>query len=86
MSGRWLTVLSGGSPSGPPNFLPELAWFDSLDELETQADIKPGTPVIIDLARTASARLDAFIADVAFEDLEPAPGPDFSPIGRRRRK
>lgn len=51
MGSRWLTVLSGGRPSAPPNFLPELAWFDSLEELETQAGIKPGTPVIIDLAQ-----------------------------------
>ncbi len=50
MGDRWLTVLSGGSPSAPTNLLPELAWVE-LDELEAQAGIKPGTPVIIDLAR-----------------------------------
>ncbi|MCG7606792.1 MULTISPECIES: hypothetical protein [Mycobacterium] len=51
MGGRWLTVLSGGGSSGPPKFLPELAWFDSLEDLEAKAGIKPGTPVIIDTAR-----------------------------------
>ena len=51
MSGRWLTVLSGGSPSAPPNFLPELARFDSIEDLEARAGIRPGTPVIIDLVR-----------------------------------
>lgn len=48
---RWLTVLSGGGSSAPPDFLPELAWFASLEDLETEASNKPGTPVIIDLAR-----------------------------------
>jgi hypothetical protein len=38
------------------------------------------------LYATASARLDAIIADVALEDLEPTPGPNVSPIGGRRRK
>ena len=51
MSDRWLTVLTGGSPSAPANFLPELAWFDSLEGLEARAGIRPGTPVIIDLVR-----------------------------------
>lgn len=50
----WLTVLSGGNSSAPAHFLPELAWFDSLEDLEAQAGIKPGTPVIIDLARLAA--------------------------------
>lgn len=35
---------------------------------------------------TASARLDAIIADVALEDSGPRPGPNVSPIGARRRK
>lgn len=47
----WLTVLSGGRSSAPPHFLPELAWFDSLEDLEATAGIRPGTPVIIDLTR-----------------------------------
>lgn len=38
------------------------------------------------LYATASARLDAIIADVALENLEPAPGPNVSPIGGRRRR
>src|SRR5690242_3997212 len=51
MGERWLTVLSGGTPSAPPKLLPELAWFDSLEGLEAKAGIKPGTPVVIDLGR-----------------------------------
>ncbi|WP_158166599.1 hypothetical protein [Mycolicibacterium smegmatis] len=35
---------------------------------------------------TASARLDAIIADVALEDSDPRAGPNVSPIGARRRK
>lgn len=35
---------------------------------------------------TASARLDAIIADVALEDPDPTPGANVSPIGGRRRK
>lgn len=35
---------------------------------------------------TASARLDAIIADFALEDSDPGPGPNVSPIGARRRK
>lgn len=38
------------------------------------------------LYATVSARLDAIIADVALETLEPAPDPKVSPIGGRRRK
>lgn len=38
------------------------------------------------LHATASPRLDAIISDVAREDLEPASGPNVSPIGGRRRK
>lgn len=53
MSDRWLTVLSGGGSSAPADFIPELAWFDSLEDLEARAGIKSGTPVIIDLARLA---------------------------------
>ncbi|KLO47481.1 MULTISPECIES: hypothetical protein [Mycobacteriaceae] len=51
MGERWLTVLSGGTPSAPPKLLAELAWFDSLEGLEAKAGIKPGTPVVIDLGR-----------------------------------
>lgn len=51
MDGRWLTVLSGGNPSAPPDFVREVASFDSVEELEALAGIKPGTPVIIDLLR-----------------------------------
>lgn len=35
---------------------------------------------------TASARLDAIIADVALEDSDPTPGSNVSPIGDRRRR
>ncbi|MCK0177115.1 hypothetical protein [Mycolicibacterium sp. F2034L] len=35
---------------------------------------------------TASARLDAIIADVALDDSDPAPGSNVSSIGDRRRK
>ncbi|MGV0740695.1 hypothetical protein ABQF35_24795 [Mycobacterium syngnathidarum] len=35
--------------------MPELAWCESLDELERQAGIMPGTPVVIDLARLRTA-------------------------------
>ncbi|MBE5477978.1 hypothetical protein E3G68_005332 [Mycobacteroides abscessus] len=35
---------------------------------------------------TASARLDAIIADVALEDSGPVSGPNVSPIGGRRRR
>lgn len=38
------------------------------------------------LYSTASARLDAFIADVAREGLQPEPGPNVSPISGRRRR
>lgn len=54
MSDRWLTVFSGGNASAPTHFLPELAGFESLEELEASAGIKPGTPVMIDLARLRS--------------------------------
>ncbi|MGW0162989.1 hypothetical protein ACWDUN_27075 [Mycobacterium sp. NPDC003323] len=48
---RWLTVLAGGNSSTPPDLLPELTWCGSLEDLERQAGIKPGTPIVIDLAR-----------------------------------
>lgn len=38
------------------------------------------------LYATASARLDAVIADVALEGPDPMPGSNVSPIGGRRRK
>ncbi|MDA0813734.1 MAG: hypothetical protein O3C21_15260 [Verrucomicrobia bacterium] len=38
------------------------------------------------LYATASARLDAIIADVAHDDLNRDPSPNVSPIGGRRRK
>jgi hypothetical protein len=38
------------------------------------------------LYATASARLDAIIADVALENPDPTPVPNVSPIGGRRRK
>jgi hypothetical protein len=38
------------------------------------------------LYATASARLDAIIAEVALENPDPTPGPNVSPIGGRSRK
>lgn len=38
------------------------------------------------LYATASARLDAIIANVALDDLDPAPGANVSPISSKRRK
>lgn len=79
----------------------EVALEDQVDELKKknrylQTRVTHWEGAARDLARTvaalqmlyatASARLDAIIADVALEGLESQPSPNVSPIGGRRRK
>ena len=69
MDDRWLTVLSGGSPSAHQDiFPPELELVKPLEELETQAGIKPGTPVLIDLERL-NANPEAYRTDRVFTEF-----------------
>ncbi len=63
-------------------------------ELQTRAthwegaarDLARTIAALQSLYATASARLDAVIADVARDDLEREAGPNVSPIGGRRRR
>ncbi|WP_319453159.1 MULTISPECIES: hypothetical protein [unclassified Mycobacterium] len=82
----------------PPNVIALEKQLDELKarnrDLQTRAthwegaarDLARTVAALQMLYTTASARLDAVIADVALETLEPAPGPNVSPIGGRRRK
>lgn len=52
---RWLTVLSGSRQASSLNRVPELELWPSLEDLEIEAGIKPGTPVVVDLVRLRAA-------------------------------